>query len=92
MTDLGKCEVCGINPAIGVASTSMPYSCAYCVECAKRGADPEVVFVCMYDDVGTDFSKLVEGYADAVITFKDGRYMTYREWAPIYGGTDEARP
>ena len=59
----------------------MPYSCAYCRECACRGADPEIVFVCMFNDVGTDFAKLVDGYADEMMTFKDGRYMTYREWA-----------
>jgi hypothetical protein len=79
--DLGLCDVCKTNQAIGVASTSMPLSVAYCTECAARGADPEVVFHCWFDDVGTDFAKLREGVPDQATTFKDGRYVTYREWA-----------
>ena len=79
--DLGKCDVCAVNPAVGVASTSMPMSVAFCAECAGRGADPEIVFICWYDDFGTDFSKMADGVADNYITYKDGRYMNYREWA-----------
>ncbi len=74
-----KCDVCGQGQAIGVASTSMPMSVAYCAECARRGADPEIVFVCWYDDFGTRFDEMAR--PDAVNTFKDGRYMSYREWA-----------
>lgn len=80
-----KCEVCGINPPIGVASTVMPYSCAYCVECCKRFAQPEVVFECMFDDFGRDFDKVHHHYLD-LETFKNGRYVTYREWIEIAHG------
>lgn len=76
-----KCEVCQINPAIGVASTIMPYSCAYCVECAKRFAQPAIVFECFFEDIGIDFDKLQDGFADELETFKDGRYISYRDWA-----------
>jgi hypothetical protein len=79
--DMGKCDVCQTNPAIGVASTSMPMSVAFCGECAGRGADPEIVFLCMFDDVGAEFANLADGVADGMTTFKDGRYVSYREWA-----------
>jgi len=39
-----KCECCGA-PAIGVASTSIPYSAAYCQSCAEAGYDPYWVLV-----------------------------------------------
>ena len=75
-----KCDVCNVNPPIGVASTVMPYSCAYCVECAKRFAQPDIVFACFWDDFGTDFDKMNPAYLE-LETFKDGRYISYREWA-----------
>lgn len=74
-----KCEVCGQKEPIGVACTSMPLSVAYCEECIVRGADPEIVFECWYDDFGTRFEEMA--CPDEVTTFKDGRYMSYREWA-----------
>lgn len=45
MTDLSICEVCGARPAIGVFSTSIPYSAAYCRECVEAGVDPYWVIV-----------------------------------------------
>jgi predicted metal-binding protein len=74
-----KCDVCGRDGAFGVASTLIPYSCAYCRECAERGAQPELVFQVWYDDVGTDFEKMA--IVDEVVTFRDGKYLSYREWA-----------
>ena len=73
------CDVCGINPAIGVAGTSMPMSVAYCAECAGRGADPEMVFLCWEDDIPPD----QHACPDHSVTFKDGRYMSYREWYAV---------
>lgn len=70
------CDVCHVNPMIGVASTSMPYSCAYCRECAERGADPELVFLCWEEDISPD----QHACPDHANTYKDGRYVTYREW------------
>ncbi len=80
MTD-EKCEVCRINKPIGVASTMMPVSVAYCVQCARLNAQPEFVFEYWYDSFGADFSAMREGLADAVVTFFDGQYITYRQWA-----------
>lgn len=74
----GLCEVCGTGAAIGVASTSIPYSCAYCVECAQHGADPEWVLEHLLNEVaGGDPTKLAPG----LITYKDGKYISFEEWA-----------
>lgn len=72
-----KCEVCNTCDPIGVASTVMPYSCAYCVECARRFAQPQIVFECFYDDFGAD----VCGEYAELETFHEGKYITYRQWA-----------
>jgi len=77
----GKCEICG-GPPIGVASTIMPYSCAYCVECCQRFAQPMIVFECFFDDFGADFKKMRDGL-DQLETWdhKNAKYITYREYA-----------
>lgn len=76
-----KCEVCFVNEPIGVAGTVLPYSCAYCVECLRNDAQPLVVFETLYDDFGTRFDEMLEGMADELVTFADGGYQSYREWA-----------
>lgn len=78
--DLGNCDVCDRRPAIGVASTSIPYSCRFCAECARLGADPELVFEHLLWDVGDgDPKKLRPG----LLTFNKTRgvYQTMPEWA-----------
>jgi hypothetical protein len=79
-----KCEVCGFRKAVGVACTSMPYSCAFCIECLRHGADPELVFICFYDDFADQFERLADGVADGLTTFKNGKYISYREWTAIH--------
>lgn len=71
------CDVCHTNHMIGVASTSMPISVAYCVECARRGADPEFVFKCWEEDIG-DPSR--HRNPDGAVTYVDGKYINYRDW------------
>lgn len=39
------CEVCGKRPAVAVLATSVPYSAAYCRECAEAGVDPYWILV-----------------------------------------------
>lgn len=75
-----KCGVCRVNRALGVASTIIPFSCAYCVECARRHAQPLMVFEYFYDDLGTDFDKMGE-MADKLETYAGGNYINYRTWA-----------
>lgn len=92
MAKLGNCDVCNERPAIGVASTSMPMSVAFCQECAAQGADPAIVFVCMFDDCGIDFDKMADGVPDGMTTWKDGRFVTYREWATERAATPPPPP
>jgi hypothetical protein len=75
-----KCDVCGINPAIGVACTSVPFSCAFCSECARQGADPEWIFeYFLWEVANGDPAKLRPG----LITFnrKAKRYEDMPTWA-----------
>lgn len=76
MTD-NLCDVCRTNPMIGVASTSMPLSVAYCAECARLGADPEIVFI-YWEECG--IAPEDHRAPDHAVTFKDGAYVTYRKW------------
>jgi hypothetical protein len=86
MTTLtGECDVCHERPAIGVASTSFPLSVAFCAECAAQGADPECNFEFFWDEIGGDVNKMAEGYPDALVTWKDGRFISFREWAKWRG-------
>ena len=73
------CDVCHQKEPIGVASTSMPMSVAYCVECARQHADPEIVFETMY--MGNEDKEVNPEMGNQFITFKDGKYITYTEWA-----------
>lgn len=81
MTEKHLCDVCHVRESLGVACTIIPYSCFYCAECARRNAQPEVVFLTIYDDVGKDFEKMAPGLADSLVTYFDDRYMSYKEWA-----------
>lgn len=82
MADM-KCDVCGVEPAIGVAATSVPYSCAYCVKCCEQGADPELVFVLWANTIGPPIE---HGYPDSVFTYRQGEgYLTYTQWYEKYG-------
>jgi hypothetical protein len=58
----------------------MPYSVQYCVECARRFAQPRIVFETFYEDVGTDFEKFEDPSFADLETFHDGRYVKYSEW------------
>jgi hypothetical protein len=71
------CDVCNKNEAIGVASTSVPLSVAFCVECARRGADPEIVFLYWAEE---GIRPEIHACPDYATTYKDGKYVTYREW------------
>ncbi len=71
-----KCDVCGVNEPIGVPSTLMPYSVAYCVECAKRDAQPLVVFETLIEDADR-----ADDWVNELETYTDGKYITFAEWA-----------
>jgi hypothetical protein len=75
MTD-NKCDVCGIKPPIGVASTAIPLSVAYCVECARRGAQPLCVFLMWEEEIPPED----HAAPDQFFTFDNGNYISYRKW------------
>jgi hypothetical protein len=81
-----KCEICG-QPAIGVASTLMPYSCAYCIECARRFAQPKIVFVCLFEDFAQ--GSLLRDEVMDLETYENGRYITFRVWAKTHSTTSD---
>lgn len=71
------CDICGQSPPIGVASTHIPLSVAVCQRCARRGADPEVVFE-YWASEGLKPDEMA--CPDEFCTWKSGRYMSYRHW------------
>lgn len=71
------CDVCHINPMIGVAATSIPLSVAFCAECAQRHADPETVFL-YWEECG--IAPAEHRAPDHCVTFVEGAYTTYRQW------------
>jgi hypothetical protein len=72
------CDVCRTNPPIGVASTSIPLSVAYCAQCARLGADPEGVFEYWAEECKIKPNE--HRAPDQCVTFRDGKYVTYRQW------------
>jgi len=74
------CDVCNKEPALGVASTSIPYSCAFCRKCLEQGADPIMVFDLWYTQIGDPDN---HACPDDSKTFYEGKYVTYREWYAI---------
>ena len=83
MVDM-RCDVCQrdpkVHPAVGVACTSIPYSCAYCRACATIAADPIIVFEVWYDTVGEPDR---HRSPDNSYTFLGDSYITYRDWYVI---------
>lgn len=74
------CEICLKNPAFGVACTSIPYSCSYCVECVKQSADPEWIFIYLLEEEANyDPFKIV----GKLVTYYDNAYISFHEWAKI---------
>ncbi len=70
------CDVCNTSLAIGVASCHAPVSIAFCFDCASRGADPEWLFKFWKEDEGLSPGEVNE----YLVTFKDGKYLSYKEW------------
>ena len=71
-----KCDVCNTNKPIGVASTAIPLSVAYCAECAKRHAQPLCVFLMWEEDIPPKD----HACPDHMVTYENGKYITYRKW------------
>lgn len=78
-----KCNVCGTEENIaGVACSGLgPFSFCYCVECARRGREPELAFAATLEMVGTDVADHVRGMR----TISDGKELTWDEWVSEQG-------
>lgn len=76
-----SCDCCG-KEAIGVASSSVgAISFAWCKECINQGAEPELMLMYLAEDVcHEDGSGLHDYIYNELKTFKDGEYITFREW------------
>lgn len=73
-----KCEVCGLEDAVGVASVpAIPYSAAYGRECLRRGADPYWIVRANIACCGGP-EHVAEWVLDGM-TWLDGEYVTLRE-------------
>ena len=78
-----KCDCCG-GPAIGVASSCIPISFAYCMRCLQENVEPEFIFAYHYDEVSIDGKGLADWFTQCAKTFKDGeiwdwpRYVKWR--------------
>ena len=75
---LGKCSVCRERDAIGVASTAIPLSVAYCGKCAQKNAQPECVFVYWEEEIPPKDHRA----PDLMVTYdpETKKYISYRKW------------
>lgn len=88
MPNLGQCEVCKQEPAVGVACVpGIPYSAAYGRNCLQNYADPyEIVRANIACCNGPE--NVAEWVLDG-LTFLDGEYITFREALKRYPMTPE---
>jgi hypothetical protein len=78
-----KCEICNINESIGTITNMMGRSCSACQNCIEKAVQPEVVFEEWYKIIGLNFEVMYPGYADQVVVSKNGKYVSYKEWARL---------
>lgn len=80
------CDCCrrdkNTHPVLGVASSGVvAMSFAWCHECLREHAEPEIVFIYWRDEVaGVDG---IEGLADWALdmkTFAGDEYVAYKDW------------
>jgi hypothetical protein len=69
------CKICNLKQST--------FNSSICDKCEERAARPETVFLDWYRTIGVNFDLMYPGLADGIVTFKNGRYVTYREWARL---------
>jgi len=85
---LAKCEVCQINPPVGVASSALgAYAMAICGECLKMHAEPEFIF----ETTAWTCGSAVNDGVRCMTTFKDGAYISWDVWYTAHGEAAAAR-
>ena len=86
MTMEGKCDVCGLNPPVGVASSPFAAcSFAYCRECLQKQAEPAMIFEYLYCEVAHGDVKNLRPEINNWYTFVDGTYIIWSAWVARYG-------
>lgn len=75
-----KCEVCGKEEAVGVASSGLglPLSVAYGPECLDREAE-SIQDIKIAIEMSGELSEEDQKFVDSIVTFHNGEYTTYGE-------------
>lgn len=81
LPDLNKCECCGVNDIIGVASSPLgPVSHGYCQECVQRYAEPAYMLDYTLDSCG-GIENIREDIVTRITTFVEGGYISFTDYA-----------
>lgn len=84
--NLGKCNVCHTNDAIGVASSCLgPMSMCFCVQCLQQGAEAEHMLIYSMWTADKELGNIAKEVLEHVKTFKDGKYLSWTDWWNEYG-------
>ena len=79
--DTNKCECCGVNDIIGVASSTLgSVSHGYCQECLNRCAEPAYMLDYTIDSCN-GIDNIREDIIARITTFVDGGYISFTEYA-----------
>lgn len=74
-----RCECCG-QVAVGVCSTIVPYSAAFCRACLENHAQPAWIMEFVYEEqLGKDLSNAADWLGDITV-FVEGKYVPFREY------------
>ena len=79
------CECCNLNPAVAVASTCIPYSAAYCAECAHNACNPLWIGFAQMDLIG-GVEACAQWFLEGETIFDplNRRYVTMGEYFRYY--------
>ena len=81
-----KCEVCGNDDGVGVASSSLgPMSFCYCQKCLSMNAEPWVMLEATYACTDGDVAEWVK----QTTTFVDGKYITWQEFVEKFDDSSD---
>jgi hypothetical protein len=79
------CDICHNQKAVGVASSGLaPISFAICEFCLNANAEEEGIVLHILWSVGNDLSKLRPELPEGISLWKDGRYISLREYHEKY--------
>jgi hypothetical protein len=73
-----ECECCG-KEAVGVCSTVVPYSTAFCEECIFHFAQPLPIIDFILITTNLDYNRLIEYHKD-ITAYIDGKYIPIKQY------------